>query len=254
MPSIRISGHNLEYREIEGTNDLATIVFLHEGLGSVDLWREFPDRVAAATGHRGLVYSRLGHGWSDSLPAPRRSDFMDQEALATLPALLHEFGIEHPILVGHSDGASIALLHAGLGDRRVRAVVALAPHVFVEPEALNGAEAALAAFRDSDMATKMAKYHRDPAHTFHGWHDVWKSPAFRRWNIEGALAGIDCPLLLIQGAEDEYGTVAQLDAIEAGVVGDVERLWLTDCGHSPHLDRPDDVVAVTADFIRRRGS
>ncbi|MGH8911960.1 MAG: alpha/beta fold hydrolase [Acidimicrobiia bacterium] len=251
MTSIIISGNRLEYRMIDGAENLATIVFLHEGLGSVELWRDFPDMVAAKTGHPALVYSRIGHGWSDPLPAPRQPGFMHQEALVTLPALLDELDVHQPILVGHSDGASIALIRAGAGDRDVSAVVALAPHVFVEAQSIAGADASHRAFRDTDMAQKMAKYHRDPARTFFGWYDIWRSPEFGDWNIEGVLAGIDCPLLVVQGADDEYGSVAQIEAIEARVPGKVERVWLSDCGHSPHLDRPETVVAATVDFIRR---
>ena len=251
MTSIFISGHRLEYRMIEGAGDLATIVFLHEGLGSVELWRDFPGMVSAGTSHPALVYSRIGHGWSDPLPAARQPGFMHHEALVTLPALLDELDVHQPILIGHSDGASIALIHAGAGDRDVSAMVALAPHVFVEAESIAGADASHRAFRETDMAQKMAKYHHDPGRTFFGWYDIWRSPEFRNWNIEGVLAGINCPLLVVQGADDEYGSVAQIEAIESGVAGNVERAWLSDCGHSPHLDQPETVVAATVDFIRR---
>ena len=249
MALLTIAGHALEYLWIEGTRP--TMVFLHEGLGSVELWRTFPAELAASTGNSALVYSRLGHGWSDPLSGPRPLDFMEREALETLPALLDALEVDDPVLVGHSDGASIALIHAGAGPRPASALIALAPHVFVEPETLAGTDAALSAFRDNDMAQKMARYHRDPVATFDGWVDVWQDPAFRDWNIETVLPGIDCPALVIQGADDEYGPAAQLDAIESGIPGTLERLWLADCGHSPHLDQPHQVVAAATDFIQR---
>lgn len=251
MPFLTVHGVRLHYETIGGDPSLPPLVFLHEGLGSVELWRGFPDAVAQATGQRTLVFSRHGHGWSDALVAPRPADFMDREALVTLPAVLEATGTEDPILVGHSDGASIALIHAADPSTRVVAVVALAPHVFVEPKALAGGREAVRAFHESDLADRMAKYHRDPESTFRAWSETWLSPGFRSWNIEDRLGGIDCPLLVIQGSEDEYGTSAQIDAIEREVAGPVETLWLDGCRHSPHLDRPEETLAATAAFIRR---
>lgn len=251
MPYLDISGAELHYRLIEGDDPGGWLVFLHEGLGSIELWREFPETVARRTRRPALVYSRQGHGWSQPIESPRSPHFMHDEALTVLPALLDRLAIERPTLVGHSDGASIALVHAGVGGRPVAGVVALAPHVFVEPESLAGVAAAGEAFADTDLEERMAKYHQDPRRTFYGWHDIWMSRQFRDWNIEDVLGGIDVPLLVIQGADDQYGTVGQVDAITAGVPGPVERLWLEDCGHSPHLDRPDDVTAATVEFIAR---
>lgn len=224
-------------------------MFLHEGLGSVSLWRDFPHRLAAATGRPALVYSRHGYGWSDPLTSPQPVDFMHREALTVLPAVVDTLEIGDPWLIGHSDGASIALIQAGIGGLDVRGMVALAPHVFVEPESLAGARTALQAFETTDMAERMSRYHRDPAATFYGWYDAWQSPDFREWNIEGVLGGIDCPVLVVQGADDQYGTVAQLDAIETGVAGFTRRLWLEECGHSPHLDRPTEVLTATVAFV-----
>jgi pimeloyl-ACP methyl ester carboxylesterase len=248
MPSISVAGVNLDYRSIPG--DGPVLVFLHEGLGSQGLWRDFPDGVAAATGRPAVIYSRHGHGWSDPITEPRTPHFMHDEALIALPDLLAKLGITDPILVGHSDGASIALIHAGAGRWPVRAIVAIAPHVFVEKEALTGVEAARKAFEEDALAEKMARHHHDAAATFYGWHDHWKNPAFQDWNLEEDLTGIECPLLLIQCAGDEYGTARQLDAVEAAVVGPVEQVWLEDCGHSAHLDQPETVAEAVVGFVR----
>lgn len=249
MPFLDILDTRLEYRIIDGDDRLPWLVFLHEGLGSIELWRGFPERIAEATGCRSLVYSRRGHGWSDPLTEARPPDFMTHEANVVLPAIGEAVGVGDHLLIGHSDGASISLIAAGSGGDSVKGVVALAPHVFVEEESLTGAEAARRAFEETDLVEKMAGYHHDPSGTFYGWYDVWQSPDFHGWNIEGVLEAIDCPLLVIQGADDQYGTVAQLDAIEAGVSGTVETMWLEDCGHSPHLDRPTEVEEAIVRFV-----
>lgn len=250
MPFLQLPDVELHYRTIAGRRPgLPWLVFLHEGLGSVDLWRDFPDLVGEATGHPVLVYSREGHGWSTPLTGPRRPDFMHHEALEVLPVVRQRLAIEAPILVGHSDGASIGLIHASR--HPVSGIVALAPHVFVEEDSLAGIGAAREAFETSDLPSRMAKYHHDPAGTFHGWHDTWMSPAFRKWNIEAVLPAISAPVLLIQGSDDQYGTGAQLDAIESAVSSPVERRWLEGCGHSPHLDLPYEVTAEVARFIDR---
>lgn len=248
---VEIEGRRLEYRTI-GEGDAPALVFLHEGLGSMDLWRDFPDDVATATGHPGLVYSRAGHGRSDPVRERRTPGFMHYEALVVLPRLLDELGVVEPILIGHSDGASIALIHAGAG-HPVSGLVLLAPHVFVEPESIIGIEAARVRFETTDLAERMARYHLDPHATFRGWNAIWLDPAFRDWNIEDLLPGIKCPTLLIQGVDDEYGTLAQLDAIERGVAGPAERLVLEDCGHSPHLAQPGRVLQATTGFVSAIG-
>ena len=247
-----VAERNLEYRLIGGDGGRTTLVFLHEGLGSMDLWRRYPDDVVAGTGRSGLVYSREGHGWSDPVQAPRSADFMEHEALTVLPQVLDRLGIARPILIGHSDGASIALICAGAG-HQVTGLVLLAPHVFVEPESIAGIEAARERFETTDLPERMGRHHRDSRSTFQAWNDVWLDPGFRTWNIEGYLPGIDCPTLLIQGRADEYGTLAQLDAIERGVTGPVSRLILDDCGHSPHLAHPAPVLEATARFIDQIG-
>jgi pimeloyl-ACP methyl ester carboxylesterase len=237
----------LEIQDIEGSSP--ALVLLHEGLGSVAMWRDFPARVAAATGRRTLTYSREGYGASPPLRAPRRPDYMHREALETLPTLLSERGAAAPILVGHSDGASIALIHAGAG-RAVRGVVAMAPHVFVEDVTIRSIEAARKAWRSTDLRARLERYHDDVDGAFCGWNDIWLDPAFRDWNIESFLPGITCPVLAIQGLGDEYGTLAQLDAIERQAKGRVRRLELAECRHSPHRDQPAATLAAIADFVR----
>jgi pimeloyl-ACP methyl ester carboxylesterase len=239
----------LEYVEIPGESP--ALVFLHEGLGSVALWRDFPARVAEATGRRAVVYSRLGHGDSDPAPLPRTPRFMHDEALRTLPALLDRLHIDDPVLIGHSDGASIALIHAGCAGRPPTGLVAIAPHVFVEDVSVASIAEARRAFEQTDLRERMARYHRDPDATFRGWNDIWLEPAFRDWNIEDVLPGIACPVLVIQGARDQYGTLAQVDAIEGGVTGRVDRVVLDDARHAPHLEAPEETFAAVVEFLRR---
>jgi len=252
MPRARfvdVAGHRLECVRIRGAKGAPTLVFLHEGLGSVALWKDFPARVAAATGCPVLVYSRAGYGRSSPAALPRAPDYMHVEALTVLPALLDRLGIADPILVGHSDGASIALLHAGSGKRPVRALVALAPHVFVEEMSIASIDEVRRQYETTDLREKLARRHADPDAAFRGWNDIWLAPAFRSWNIEACLPGVRCPLLLIQGRDDEYGSAAQLDAIERQVGGKVARIELADCRHSPHRDQPEVTLAAIADFV-----
>jgi pimeloyl-ACP methyl ester carboxylesterase len=252
MPRTRfvdVAGHRLECVRIRGAKSAPTLVFLHEGLGSVALWKDFPARVADATGCPALVYSRAGYGRSSAAMLPRATDYMHVEALSVLPALLDRLGIAEPVLVGHSDGASIALLHAGSGIRPVRALVALAPHVFVEEMSIASIAEVRRQYDTTDLRERLARRHADPDAAFRGWNDIWLAPAFRSWNIEACLPGVRCPLLMIQGREDEYGSAAQLDAIERQVGGKVARIELAHCGHSPHRDQPEATLAAIADFV-----
>jgi len=247
---LSVRGRSLEYRRIAAAADGPTLVFLHEGLGSIGQWRDFPERVCAAAGLPGLVYARYGHGQSEVLQQPHGVDFMHREALEFLPELLRALGIERPILIGHSDGASIALIYAGSA-YPVRALVAMAPHVFVEDISIEGIVAAKQAFETTDLPQKLARHHRDVRKTFYGWNDVWLAPEFRSWNIEAFLPAIQCPLLAIQGYADEYGTMAQVDAIARQAGGPVEVLKLEHCGHSPHKDQPEIVARAIVEFVRR---
>jgi pimeloyl-ACP methyl ester carboxylesterase len=234
----------IETREIAGAEP--ALVFLHEGLGSVALWRDFPDALAQATGRRALIYSRAGHGDSYVPEQPRTPRFMHDEALEVLPALLREHGIEKPVLVGHSDGGSIALIHASR--HPVTKLVLLAPHVFVEDLSVASIAEARETFETTDLRDRMARYHRDAEATFRLWNDIWLAPEFRDWNIEDVLPAITAPVLAIQGAHDQYGTLAQIDAIEAGVSGPFERAVL-DARHAPHLEAPEETLRVAAEFV-----
>jgi len=244
MP-LTVDGRRLEHLDIPGESP--ALVLLHEGLGSARLWRGFPTALAEATGRRVLAFSRFGHGDSDLPPRPRTPSFMHEEARDVLPAVLDHLGIERPVLVGHSDGASIALIHAA--EHSTDRVVAMAPHVFVEPVCL----AEIRAVRDQyagGLRDRMARHHRDPDAAFHGWNDVWLHPDFPRWSIEDLLGLIAVPVLLVQGEHDQYGTMAQLDRIEAAVSGPVERVHL-DARHAPHLEAPEAVLEAVARFVLR---
>jgi pimeloyl-ACP methyl ester carboxylesterase len=247
---VEVDGHRIErvWHEPPGARG-APLVFLHEGLGCVSLWRDFPAEVARATGRRALVYSRQGYGKSDPIPLPRPLTYMHDEGRVALPALLAAEGVTEAILIGHSDGASIALIHAGSQPAvAVRGLVLLAPHVFCEEVSVRSIAAADLAFREGDLARRLERHHGpNTTCAFRGWCDAWLDPAFLRWNIEEFLPAITAPLLLIQGAGDEYGTRRQIEAIEAGVRGPVETLILAPCGHSPQRDQP----AATLDAITR---
>ncbi len=234
----------LECEELPGAEP--ALVFLHEGLGSVALWRDFPARLAEATGRRALLYSRAGHGRSDVPPVPRTPRFMHDEALDVLPELLRVAGIENPVLVGHSDGGSIALIHASA--HPVRGLVLLAPHVFVEELSVVSIAEARETYESTDLRERMGRYHRDADATFRLWNDIWLAPEFRSWNIEDVLGFVTAPALLIQGEHDQYGTLAQIDAIARGIAGPVSRAML-DCRHAPHLEAPEDTLAAASAFI-----
>ena len=245
------NGARLECERFNAAGSAApTIVFLHEGLGSIGQWRDFPEAVAKATACNAVVYARRGHGNSDALSAPRAPGFMHAEALEVLPQVLRELEVERPILFGHSDGASIALIYAGAG-HPARGLVIEAPHVFVEERSIAGIEAARRAFLETDLKQRLARHHADPEGMFRGWNDVWLSAGFRNWNIQSCLAGIHCPVLAIQGEDDAYGTMAQLDAIAAQVPAEVSLLKLGGCGHAPHRDQPDKTLQVAVRFIRQ---
>jgi pimeloyl-ACP methyl ester carboxylesterase len=226
-----------------------TLVFLHEGIGSTSMWKRFPSDLAAATGCGTLVYSRHGYGWSSGREAPFAVDYMHREALETLPELLDKRQIEYPVLVGHSDGASIAIIHAGGSGRPVRAIVLEAPHVFVEDLTIASIEEAKAAFCATDLKRKLARYHKDPETSFFGWNDIWLHPEFRHWNIEEYLPAVSCPTLAIQGADDKYGTLSQIEAIERQVAGPFEKHILAACGHSPHHEQPTATLEAMRVFI-----
>ncbi|MGE0816052.1 MAG: alpha/beta fold hydrolase [Vicinamibacterales bacterium] len=228
----------------------APIVLLHEGLGSVSLWRDFPAGLAAATSRPVFAYSRRGYGRSAARGRGLALDFMETEA-AVVPRVLDAAGIGRAVLFGHSDGGSIALVAAAAVPDRIEALVVEAPHVFVEDVSV----ASIARMRDlwtaSDLRARLARHHQHVDEAFLGWNGVWLDPAFRAWTIEPALQRVVCPTLILQGVDDEYGTVAQVEAITAQAAGTVETALLPRCGHSPHRDRPADVLARTAAFLAR---
>jgi pimeloyl-ACP methyl ester carboxylesterase len=251
--TLNIAGKNLE-TEHHGpaAEDAPTIVMLHEGLGSVSAWRDWPAQLAKETGLGVLVYSRAGYGDSDPVTLPRPLTYMHHEADVVLPEVLAQANIRKCILLGHSDGASIAILHAGSHQRHasVSGVVAISPHVFCEPVSVAGIEAARDAYATTDLRSRLSKYHRDVDNAFWGWNDVWLNPDFTKWNIEDRLAGIDLPMLLVQEDHDPYGTLAQLDAIERGVTGSVNKLVLKGNGHAPQKDCRDQTSRAVVDFAR----
>jgi pimeloyl-ACP methyl ester carboxylesterase len=249
---IRVAGAALEARCWGPPPERApTLVLLHEGLGSVAIWGDFPARLAEATGSGVLAYSRAGYGASDPCALPRPLDFMEREATGILPQVLDAAQFRRGVLLGHSDGATIAALHAGtVEDFRVRGVVLLAPHFFVEEITLRGIRALREAWRSGGLRTALARYHPDPDATFNGWSDVWLDPGFRGWNVTDALAYIRVPVLAIQGKDDGYGTPAQIEALEA-VPAPVETHLLPGCGHDPHVNHPDETLRLIADFLAR---
>jgi len=244
-----IDGRRLETAWIAPARaGLPTIVMLHEGLGSVALWKDFPERLADRTGCGMLIYSRYGHGASSLLEGDRPVDYMHREAEVVLPAVLRHFGIERPILFGHSDGGSIALIYAGFRPDDVAGLILEAPHVFVEDLTVASIARVKDLYRTTDLAGKLRRYHHSVDRTFWGWNDIWLDPRFKFWNIERSLPAIRCPILAIQGSDDEYGTRAQLDTIVAATPA-TEMVMLAACGHSPHRDQGAEVLERSATFI-----
>ncbi|MCG6908607.1 MAG: alpha/beta hydrolase [Deltaproteobacteria bacterium] len=233
--------------------EATTLVFLHEGLGCAAMWRDFPSDLAAATGCGALVYSRLGYGRSDACDLPRPLRFMHHEGQTVLPELLEKTGVRDCILIGHSDGGSIAIIHAGNGPEvRLRGLVTMAAHVFCESLTIQSIQAARKNYLEGDLREKLKKYHgRNVDCAFWGWNDAWLHPDFKKWNIEAFLPGINAPLLAIQGKEDPYGTPAQVEAIVGQAGGPADPLMLDACGHAPHRDRPNATLRAMSNFIRK---
>ena len=252
MLEVRADGHLV--RAVchgQGPRFGPTIVFLHEGLGSIAQWKHFPDTLARAAGCNALVYERWGHGGSDPLSGPRKADFMEREAHAALPEVLDSFGLEKAILFGHSDGGSIALLFAARYPERTLGVITEAAHVFVEDASLAGVRAAVERFETSNMEKRLALYHGDNTESmFRGWADVWQSPQFRDWTIAPeTLGAIRAPVLALQGADDEYGSAEQLQRIEAGVGAGAKTVLIPDCAHEPHGQAREAVMDQALGFI-----
>lgn len=267
MEHAEIHGIRLEISHVPGPTDKAALLFLHEGLGSVSMWaqrgRDWPRELCAATGRAGWLYSRRGYGRSDPVPdvrgTPRTDgfwhvgrhepDYMHREALDVLPELLRHLELRQPVLVGHSDGATIALLHASR--HPVSACVVMAPHVFVEDVSIRSIEQARRAYGDTSergLRQRLARHHQDVDNAFWQWNDIWLNPAFREFDIRPACRSITAPLLAVQGLNDEYGSLDQLRDIQA-MVPAATTLELPDCGHSPHRDQPDLVTAAIVGFL-----
>ena len=251
MPFVDVGGARLEVERIDvGRASAAPVVMLHEGLGSVAMWKDFPHRVAHSANRNVLVYSRAGYGRSSPAKLPYGVRYMHDEALVVLPRLLDACAIERPILLGHSDGGSIALIHAAAAGRPVAGLVLMAPHVIVEDVSIESIAAAKVAWRTTDLRAKLARYHDDVDGAFTGWNDIWLHPDFRDWNIEDLVRDVRCPILAIQGEDDEYGTMDQIERIER-LAPDVERVRLADCRHSPHRDQPEVVLEALVRFVDR---
>jgi pimeloyl-ACP methyl ester carboxylesterase len=253
MAFVEAAGHRLEY-EWTGLAEAGApvIVLLHQGLGAMGLWRDFPRHVHEATGLRVLAYSRRGYGKSDPLESFPRSVRWMHEGAEELAALLAALGVARPVLLGHSDGATIALLHAAHGlAPPALGVLAMAPHVFLEREGIVSMAKARVAYEEGELRQKLQRFHDDVDSAFYGWNVTWLAPALRGWNIEAELAGIRCPVGLVQGVSDEYGTPAQLDSIKKHTGGQAEIALLENCGHSPHIDQRAAVLGALKRLLAR---
>ena len=229
-----------------------TIILLHEGLGCVDLWRDFPQNLAEQTGYGVFAYSRAGYGQSDKVALPRPLDYMTREAVDVLPKVLDGIGFQRGVLLGHSDGATIAAIYTGsIEDFRVRGVILMASHFFTEKVGLDAIRATREAFASTDLRGKLARYHRDPDNAFHGWCDAWLDPGFASWNVEDVIAYLRVPVLAIQGIDDQYGTRAQIEALERGVYCPLDVEMLQDCKHSPHLEQQQSTLNIIHEYIKR---
>ena len=253
MDYVTVNSTQLEVKQIAGKGNLAPLVFLHEGLGSVSLWTQrgldWPQAVCEATGRAGLVYSRRGYGRSDRVPAGRNylaANYMHREAWEVLPALLAKLQLKNPVLLGHSDGATIALLYASRSP--VAACIAMAPHVLVEDLAVKAITQAKTAFESDNLRERLVRHHADVDGAFWQWNDVWLSEAFSSFDIRPECRTVTAPLLLVQGVDDEYGTMRQLDEI-ALAAPHAQQLRLANCGHSPQRDQPDKTIEAMVDFL-----
>jgi pimeloyl-ACP methyl ester carboxylesterase len=256
MHSITINARRLECCTWSGSAlggspaERPTVVLLHEGLGSVGLWRSFPEKLAERTGFCVFAYSRAGYGHSDLVAMPRPLDYMQREAVEVLPQVLDAIGFRRGVLLGHSDGASIAAIHAGsFTDPRVEGVVLIAPHFFTEPDGLKAIGEAKVAYDTGDLRDKLARHHADPDNAFRGWNDAWLDPGFESWNIEKFIGAIRVPILAVQGRDDQYGTLRQMEALSKGARAPLRIEVLENCRHSPHLEQPDQTLAIVSGFL-----
>ena len=253
MQTVTVNGRKLEYVRLPSAHpktNAPAMVFLHEGLGSITMWRDFPQRLADATGCEAIVYSRYGYGRSEALEGPRDPRYMHDEGLQALPEFLDKLAIEQPFLFGHSDGGSIALIYAGGTPRPVSGLIVMAPHLMVEEITIAGIVEAKTAYQSSELSKRLGRYHDHVDKVFWGWNDIWLHPDFRNWNIEEYVPPITAPILAIQGEDDEYASMEQIDRI-ARLGKDVDLVKLADCRHSPHKDQQEAVIAAVAEFVGR---
>lgn len=249
---LTISGVNLEVKRFPGAENLPTLIFLHEGLGCVGMWRDFPEKLALRTGCPALIYSRQGYGRSDPCEVPRPLNYMLKESLDVLPELLEAAGIKDHILIGHSDGGSISIIYAGAQERTgLHAIVSMAPHVFCEQISVSSIALAKQAFFEGELRSGLAKYHYDNVDcAFIGWNRAWLDPNFMQWNIEEYLPGITTPHLIIQGKGDQYGTIAQVESIMEKSSGTVSVHMLDNCEHSPYKEQKEQSLDIIQNFLR----
>jgi len=247
---LHINGSDLEYRMIGPSPEQApTIVMLHEGLGSAALWGDFPDKLQAATGVGVFVYSRAGYGASSPVKLPRPVDYMHREALDVLPKLLEAIGFRRGLLLGHSDGASIAAIYAGgVQDHRVRAIALIAPHFIVEDISVQSIAEIKIAYETTNLRDKLARWHKDVDNAFYGWNGAWLDPKFRSWDIAESLAYIRVPVAIIQGADDQYGTIRQVEIARQECYCPVDVTLLAGAGHSPHREAPGATLHAISEF------
>jgi len=251
MPLIQLEEGRLEYRTIEaGSKDRPALVFLHHGVGSVGLWRDFPERLCRMLDCRGLIYSRLGHGKSDPAEWPRPVSFLEDQGRHTLPALLAALGFDDVVLVGHSEGATIALVYAGTVRRGVRGVVAEAPHLYNEAQHTRMIGETRAAFRNTPLRDRLRRHHGNNVDSmFNAWAETWLQAGFQTWSVEHTIAGIECPVLAIRGTRDQYGTIAQVDRLRALARCPLE-VRIIEAGHDPHEEMPEQMLVMMSEFIR----
>jgi pimeloyl-ACP methyl ester carboxylesterase len=249
MQHLVLEGRRIEYRDLPAAVEgRPVLVLLHEGLGSASIWGKFPEHLAAATGCRVIVGSRAGYGQSEPYPEPRTTRYQHREGEEALPAFLAALGVVRPVVIGHSDGGTMALLYAAAHPDAPLGIALMAPHEFIEEQTLAGIRAAGETWRTTEWPARLARHHADAPRVFREWHDTWLSPEFRHWNIEDCLPRITCPILAIQGVDDEYASLRQIEVIADRVPG-TRLLALPNCGHSPHRDQQAAVLTALAEFI-----
>ena len=251
-----INGAHLEFATFGAPpSEAPTIVMLHEGLGSVSHWKNIPERLASETGLGVFVYSRAGYGQSSPIELPRPMDYMTREAIDVLPMVLDASGFQEGILLGHSDGATIAAIYAGtVKDLRVSGLVLIAPHFFAEDMGLVSIAEAKSAYRTGDLKEKLRRHHKNVDNAFCGWSNAWLDPGFREWNVSEVVDGLSIPVLTVQGRDDPYGTLAQIEEIKTRACSQIDVEILDNCGHSPYREQPEKFLKIVAEFFSRISS